>query len=227
MYCHQHKFQEAQDILETAVLHAKEAPAEVWTKQEIDKYYHILSILILNVLIPQGYTKIAADYLKDSFHPTAVIPLDTSLKNELSEAIERRNEEFERQFIEDGQSASKIKKLVTSNQSQSSQARSLNTVPSSSSSTKEIVKKNQIIDKRPRSNLSSIVGALFHFQFKKLGKIFPLVSTLALIVVFITLFVRRKKDSWVVSKLAGGWELLESLFPNYSIRRLQRSSTQL
>eukprot|EP00012_Vannella_robusta_P004323 CAMPEP_0206186906 /NCGR_PEP_ID=MMETSP0166-20121206/2682_1 /ASSEMBLY_ACC=CAM_ASM_000260 /TAXON_ID=95228 /ORGANISM="Vannella robusta, Strain DIVA3 518/3/11/1/6" /LENGTH=295 /DNA_ID=CAMNT_0053602381 /DNA_START=184 /DNA_END=1071 /DNA_ORIENTATION=+ len=222
MFIHQQKYQEAQELLESAIHHAKSVTVEHWTPQEIEKYHHVLSILIFNVLLPQGFTEIASAYLDDSAHPSAVLPLGNEFVSELKSAIEETKLSFERQFIPESQSAAKVKQSLEPSVGSSSSSKK---APVNRNVTNVQSSKHSAVAK-PK-NLKEQLTMMLRLQFQRLGKFVLPISILTFIVTAVVLTMKKKKDSWFVGKLTAAWELFENaIFPNYGLRRLQRNRQQ-
>lgn len=181
----------------------------------MEKYQHVLSILLLHVLIPLGYTGVAKEYLQDSKHPPAALPLGKTLKEDIFLAIEKKNREFERQFVKDSDDV-----FISPIAAVKGRRKPSTSTKSSSSAKATVARVNNKKNPKKLGNVTRFKN-LCMMQLKSFGTLLIPTATLLSIIVFVVFILKRqqKTKSWITSV----WDLLENAFvPNSNIRRLQR-----
>jgi len=229
MSIHQMKYEEAQEMLEKAILHSNEDTSIQWTPQDIEKYHHILSILVLGVLIPQGRINRAREYLEDYHHPQSTLPLDKTFLEDAKLAIAQRERELSPRILHETEGTEPPTNSTTGNANASVSV----AAHSARGVTSPVVNASRTSPNRTGTTEMAGTGEsqitrlkrLVVGQLKRSGKLcLPLTAFVLLMSVIVTIFRKQKRvlPAWAV-KLLSGWDLFESaVFPNSALRRMQR-----
>ena len=209
------RYAEAQNLLEKAVLASKEDLTTSWSPQEVDKYHHVISILVVHVLVPQGFTDLARAFLEDSRHPTQALPLPKGFCDEAFQFITSKEEELSESAMigaqelgEGSKSPPPFPSMLEGNQAQAKERVSPHTLSSTETRIQQ---------------LSKSVMTQFHHP-KRLVRPF---SIMLLLVSAVILLLRKRRAFVNTSQLSPwvlrSWELFEgALMPNSAARRLKR-----
>lgn len=232
MFIHQQKYKEAQEMLEQRIRDTKRETEgdKKWGQAEVEKYYHLLALLILHVLLPQGKVELARAYLENDLHPAPVQPLSESFKAELLNSIKQcsvsSDSEVSRGSDQEASTSASESNVEQQNSTSGNQQQTFTSASKPAVNSFQLPSGKQIsasksalikptVWKRTWSDVP--VVRMLNLKFLISGT-----ATVVLILVFV--IGLRKRNRRLLKLWDGVVALCESAFsPNNSVRRLQRA----